>query len=191
MATFPDIEPSFSVKKESNPITRTVVFGDGYEHRLGFGIPSHLNPRQYNLKWQNITEDQADTIEYFLNERALDKASFDYAPPKENFTKTGTYAQSSTTITITMTDHRLFAGDSLVVDFTSGTSADGTYIVSSINNANTFVLTAANADADGQSGNVSITKTGSSKFICPKWSKTIDLPTLASIDATFIEKFEP
>jgi len=90
-----------------------------------------------------------------------------------------------------MTDHRLFAGDSLVVDFTSGTSADGTYIVSSINNANTFVLTAANADADGQSGNVSITKSGSSKFICPNWSKTIDLPTLASIDATFIEKFEP
>ena len=189
MATFPDIEPSFSVKKQSQPITRTVVFGDGYEHRLGFGVPSHLNPRQYSLTWQNITEDQADTIEYFLNERALDKASFDYAPPKENFTKTGTYAQSSTTITITMTDHRLFAGDSIVVDFTSGTSADGTYIVSSITNANTFVITASASATTN--GNVSVTKTGTAKFICPKWSKRIDVPTLATIDATFIEKFEP
>lgn len=189
MATFPDIEPSFSFKKESEPITRTVVFGDGYEHRLGFGVPSHLNPRQYTLTWQNITEDQADTIEYFLNERALDKASFDYAPPRENFTKTGTYAQSSTTITITMTDHRLFAGDSIVVDFTSGTSADGTYIVSSITNANTFVITASSSATTN--GDVSVTKTGTAKFICPKWSKTIDVPTLATIDATFIEKFEP
>ena len=189
MATFPDIEPSFSVKKQSEPITRTVVFGDGYEHRLGFGVPSHLNPRKYKLVWKNITEDQADTIEYFLNERALDKASFDYAPPKESFTKTGTYAQSSTTITITMTDHRLFAGDSIVVDFTSGTSADGTYIVSSITNANTFVITAVASQTT--SGDVSITKTGSAKFICPKWSKSIDVPTLATINATFIEKFEP
>ena len=189
MATFPDIEPSFSVKKESEPITRTVVFGDGYEHRLGFGVPSHLNPRQYTLTWQNITEDQADTIEYFLNERALDKASFDYAPPRENFTKTGTYAQSSTTMTITMTDHRLFAGDSIVVDFTSGTSADGTYIVSSITNANTFVITASASATTN--GNVSVTKTGTAKFICPKWSKSIEKPTLASIQAEFIEKFEP
>lgn len=189
MATFPDIEPSFSVRKQSDPITRTVVFGDGYEHRLGFGVPSHLNPRKYDLIWKNITEDQADTIEYFLNERALDKASFDYAPPRENFTKTGTYAQSSTTITITMTDHRLFAGDSIVVDFTSGTSADGTYIVSSITNANTFVITASASATTN--GDVSVTKTGTAKFICPKWSKSIEKPTLATISATFIEKFEP
>jgi hypothetical protein len=41
------------------------------------------------------------------------------------------------------------------------------------------------------SGNVSITKTAAYKFICPQWSKEMSLPTLATITATFIEKFEP
>ena len=84
MATFPDIEPSFSVKKQSEPITRTVVFGDGYEHRLGFGVPSHLNPRKYKLTWKNITLAESDTIMDFLNARAADNASFDYTPPGES-----------------------------------------------------------------------------------------------------------
>ena len=189
MATFPDIEPSFSIKKDQAPLSRVVRFADGYEHRLMFGIPNHQNPRQYGLRWENITEEEADTIDYFLQERAFDKASFDYAPPRESFTKTGTYAQSSTTITITITNHRLFAGDSIVIDFTSGSSTDGTYIVSSVTNANVFVVTAASGATT--SGNVSITKTASYKFVCPQWSKQINLPNSATISATFVQKFEP
>ena len=189
MATFPSIEPSFSVKKDQAPLSKVVRFADGYEHRLIFGIPNHQNPRQYALRWENITEEEADTIDYFLQERAFDKASFDYAPPRESFTKTGTYAQSSTTITITITNHRLFAGDSLVIDFTSGSSVDGTYIVSSVTNANVFVVTAASGATT--SGNVSIEKTASYKFTCPEWSKVIDVPNLATITATFVQKFEP
>ena len=189
MSTFPDIEPSYSVKKTQKPQTRVVRFADGYEHRLAMGVPNHQNPRQYNLRWQNITEDEANTINYFLQERAFDKASFDYVPPRESFTKTGTYAQSSTTITITITNHRLFAGDSIVVDFTSGSSSDATYIVSSVTNANVFVLTAASGATT--SGNVSITKTGLSKFVCDKWTKTINVANLADINATFREVFEP
>ena len=44
MATFPtrqdgtDIEPSYTVSKKSQPNTRVVKFGDGYEHRLLFGL---------------------------------------------------------------------------------------------------------------------------------------------------------
>ena len=40
MATFPtrqdgtDIEPSYTVVKKSQPNTRIIKFGDGYEHRL-------------------------------------------------------------------------------------------------------------------------------------------------------------
>ena len=98
-----------------------------------------------------------------------DKASFTYSPPNEAFTKTGTYSQSSTTITITITNHRLFAGDSLVIDFTSGSSADGTYIVSSVTNANVFVVTAASGATT--SGNVSITKTASYKFVVHNGAK--------------------
>ena len=189
MANFPSIEPSFSVTKKSKPVVKVVSFADGFEQRLGFGLPNNQDPKIFNLKWENITEEESDTIEYFLEERARDKASFTYSPPKEAFTKTGTYAQSSTTITITITDHRLFAGDSLAIDFTSGSSADGTYIVSSVTNANVFVVTAASGATT--SGNVSITKTGTSKFVCEKWTKTINLPTLANIDATFREVFEP
>ena len=189
MANFPSIEPSFSVTKKSKPVVKVVSFADGFEHRLGFGLPNNQDPKIFNLKWENITEEESDTIEYFLEERARDKASFTYSPPKESFTKTGTYAQSSTTITITITDHRLFAGDSLVIDFTSGSSADGTYVVSSVTNANVFVVTASSGATT--SGNVSITKTASYKFTCPEWSKVIDLPNLATITATFVQKFEP
>ena len=187
MATFPDIEPSFSVKKEQAPLTRVVQYADGFEQRLMFGLPTNQNPRKYNLKWENITEEEADTIDYFLNERAFDKATFDYAPPREAFTKTGTYSQSSTTISITITNHRLFVGDSVAIDFTSGSSTDGTYVVSSITNPNVFVVTAASGATT--SGDVSITKTGSGKFICERWTKTINVANLADIDATFIEKF--
>ena len=188
MANFPSIEPSFSVTKRSQPKTKVVQFADGFEHRLGFGLPNQQDPKTFNLKWENITEEESDTIEYFLEERARDKATFTYSPPKEAFTKTGTYSQSSTTISITITNHRLFAGDSLVIDFTSGSSADGTYVVSSVTNANVFVVTATSGAT--ANGNVSITKTASYKFVCPQWSKQINLPNLATISATFVQKFE-
>ena len=187
MATFPSIEPSYSVKKEQKPITTTVSFVDGFEQRLMFGLPNFQNPRKYNLKWENITEEEADTIDYFLQERAFDKATFDYVPPREAFTKTGTYSQSSTDITISITNHRLFAGDSIVIDFT-GSAPDGTYIVSSLVSANAFIVTAASGSA---SGNVTITKTGLSKFVCDSWTKTINVANLADIDAVFVEKFVP
>ena len=189
MANFPSIEPRISVTKKTKPVLKLVSFADGFEQRIGFGFPNNQDPKIFNLKWENITEEESDTIEYFLEERARDKASFTYSPPKESFTKTGTYAQSSTTITITITNHRLFAGDSLVIDFTTGSSADGTYIVSSVTNANVFVVTAASGATT--SGNVSIEKTASYKFTCPEWSKQIDLPNLATITATFVQKFEP
>ena len=121
--------------------------------------------------------------------RLIDKASFDYVPPRESYTKTGAYAQSSTTITITLNNHRLFVGDALVLNFTSGSSADGSYIVSSLTNANIFVVTASGTATT--SGDVSVNKTGTGKFVCEKWSKTINRATLADINATFIEKFHP
>ena len=189
MATFPDIEPSYSVQKTIQNKAKVVRFADGYEHRLHLGLPRHQSPRQYNLNWKNVTEEQANTIDYFLEERKLDNATFDYAPPREAFTKTGTYSQSSTTISVTITDHRLFVGDSVVVDFTSGNAVDGTYIVSSITNSNVFVITAASGLTT--SGNVSVNKTGISKFVCEQWTKTMNVANLANINAIFTEKFEP
>ena len=53
MATFPNIEPSYSVQKTQENKTRVVRFADGYEHRLYLGLPNHQSPRQYNLNWKN------------------------------------------------------------------------------------------------------------------------------------------
>ena len=81
MANFPSIEPSFPVRKISKPNTRTVKFGDGYEHRLLLGL--NQNPKVFNLTWKNISETDSDTIETFLDARAVDSASFTYTPPNE------------------------------------------------------------------------------------------------------------
>ena len=81
MATFPNIEPSFPVRKISKPNTRTVKFGDGYEHRITFSL--NQNPKVFNLTWKHITEADSDTIETFLDARAVDGASFTYTPPNE------------------------------------------------------------------------------------------------------------
>ena len=83
MATFPSIEPSFSVKKEQAPVSKVVRFADGYEHRLIFGVAAHQNPKVYSLTFENITEAESDTIETFLDARALDSASFDFTPPND------------------------------------------------------------------------------------------------------------
>lgn len=83
MATFPSIAPTYGVQKRSAPNTRTVRFADGYEHRILFGLAEHQNPKVYNLTFK-VSETDSDTIETFLDARALDKASFDFTPPGES-----------------------------------------------------------------------------------------------------------
>lgn len=82
MATFPAITPTYGAQKSSQPNTRTVRFGDGYEHRTVFGLPTHANPKEWSLTWE-VSETDADTIETFLNARAVDSASFDWTPLDE------------------------------------------------------------------------------------------------------------
>ena len=84
MAVFPSIDPSYGAQKRSEPVVRTVQFGDGYQARLSFGL--NQNPKQWSLEWRNITEAQADTIETFLDARADDNASFDCSPPDDSNT---------------------------------------------------------------------------------------------------------
>ena len=116
MATFPNIEASYPVTKSSAPISKTVVFADGYQHRIVFGLPQHQNPKSFNFTWNNLSEQDSDTIETFLDARASDQDSFDYTPPNE-----------STAM----------------------------------------------------------------KFVCKKWTKSMNYSNLASISATFDEVFEP
>ena len=83
MATFPDIKPSYGTRKKNAPSTRIVKFADGYEHRILFGITGHQNPKIFDLEF-NVSETDADTIETFLDARALDTESFTFTPPGES-----------------------------------------------------------------------------------------------------------
>ena len=83
MAAFPSIQPSYGFTKNSSPKTKRVRFADGYEHRITFGLAENQNPKTLNLKFE-VSETEADTIETFLDARALDKASFTFTPPGES-----------------------------------------------------------------------------------------------------------
>lgn len=78
MATFPSYEPTYSATKKSEPTVRTAQFGDGYQQRVTFGL--NQNPKEWSLTF-NVSEDDADVIEAFLDARAADAASFDWTPP--------------------------------------------------------------------------------------------------------------
>ena len=80
MATFPSITPTYGVQKRSQPKIRTIQFGDGYEQRTTFGL--NQNPKIFNLTFE-VSEADADTIETFLDARAVDNASFTFTPPGE------------------------------------------------------------------------------------------------------------
>jgi hypothetical protein len=54
----------------------------------------------------------------------------------------GTYIQSGTTVTVTITGHGLIAGNIIYADATTGTAVDGIYTVAGVTDANTFTYTA-------------------------------------------------
>ena len=188
MATFPSITPTYGMRKKSKPKIRVSSLGDGYEFRALYGLPQSQDPKVYDLTF-NVSETDADIIEAFLRSRVNDQASFTFTPPAEGFTKTGTYSQSGTTVTITITSHGVAIGDILTVDYTSGSATDGTFVVASSADANTFTVTAASSATN--SGNVSITLSGAGQYVCDTWTKTIPYNNRAIINTTFREVFEP
>ncbi|MAL46835.1 phage tail protein [Hyphomonas sp.] len=78
-----NLQPDYGVTKTSKPVKRVIRYADGYEHRLIFGMPNFQNPKTYSLTYENITEAQSDLIESFLDDRAIDSASFDFTPPND------------------------------------------------------------------------------------------------------------
>ena len=192
MATFPSIDPTYAgFSKRSNPNKRIIRFQDGYEHRILFGLASHQNPKIYSLIF-DVTETESDVIEAFLDSRANDQASFTFTPPAEGISKTGTYSQSGTTVTMTVTNHGIAVGETVTLDYTStasGSPTDGTFIVGTAADQNTFTVTAASSATD--SGNVSVTVSGAKQFVCESWTKSIPYNNRAKLSCTFREVFEP
>tara|TARA_Y100000401_G_C8145247_1_gene136858 strand:+ start:84 stop:443 length:360 start_codon:yes stop_codon:yes gene_type:complete len=78
-----NLQPTYGQQKRSAPLTRTIRFADGYEHRILFGLAQHQNPKIFNLTY-NVSETDADTIENFLDARANDSESFTFTPPGES-----------------------------------------------------------------------------------------------------------
>jgi len=188
MATFPSIQPTYGMRKTSAPKIRSTRLGDGYEFRALFGLPLTQDPKVYDLTF-NVSETQSDVIEGFLRSRVNDQASFTFTPPGEGFTKTGTYSQSGTTVTITITNHGLAIGDVVTIDYTSGSATDGDFAIATTTDDNTFTVTAASSATN--SGNVSVTLSGAGKFVCQSWTKTIPYNNRAILNCTFREVFEP
>jgi hypothetical protein len=61
---------------------------------------------------------------------------------------TGTYSQTGTTVTVTITNHGYITGNRAFLDFTSGTAVDGSYEVT-VTGANTFTVTQASRTTSG------------------------------------------
>tara|TARA_R100000773_G_scaffold18674_1_gene16909 strand:+ start:153 stop:722 length:570 start_codon:yes stop_codon:yes gene_type:complete len=189
MATFPSIQPSFGLRKQSNPKIKVTKLGDGYEFRTLFGLPFTQDPKEYDLNFTNITEEESDVIEAFLRSRVNDQASFTFTPPGEGFTKTGTYSQSGTTVTIGIINHTLAIGDIVTIDYTSGSAVNGTFTVATTSNDNTFTVTAASSATN--SGNVTVSLSGEGNFVCESWTKSIEFANRATLKCKFREVFEP
>ena len=191
MATFPNISPTYGMRKTSSPRIRTTSFGDGYEFRALFGLPLTQDPKVYDLVF-NVSETEADVIEGFLRSRVNDQASFTFTPPAEGSTQTGTYSQSGTTNTITITNHGLAIGDVVTIDYTStasGSPTDGDFAIATTADVNTFTVTAASSATD--SGTVSVTLSGAGQYVCQSWTKSIPYNNRATLNCTFREVFEP
>ena len=188
MATFPSISPTYGMKKTSSPKIRTTSFGDGYEFRALFGLPLTQDPKIYDLTF-NVSETEADVIEGFLRSRVNDQASFTFTPPEEGSSQTGTYSQSGTTVTITITNHGLAIGDVVTIDYTSGSATDGDFAIVTQPTVDTFTVTAASSATN--SGNVTVTLSGAGQYVCQSWTKTIPYNNRATLNCTFREVFEP
>lgn len=81
MANFPNYKPNYSATKTSAPKVLTTQFGDGYQQRTTFGL--NQNPKEWSLSF-NVSDEDADIIEAFLDARAADAASFGWTPPDSN-----------------------------------------------------------------------------------------------------------
>ena len=188
MATFPDISPTYGLRKTSSPNIRTTSFGDGYEFRALFGLPLTQYPKVYDLTF-NVSETEADVIEGFLRSRVNDQASFTFTPPAEGSTQTGSYSQSGTTVTITIANHGLAIGDVVTIDYTSGSATDGDFVIVTTPTVNTFTVTAASSGTN--SGQVTVTLSGAGQYVCQSWTKSIPYNNRATLTCTFREVFEP
>lgn len=80
MTTFPAyFEPVYPATKRTEPKTRRVSFGDGYEQRFTMGLQQR--PDIWTLRW-DLSNSDANDLEAFFKARADDSAAFTWTPPE-------------------------------------------------------------------------------------------------------------
>ena len=86
--------PTYGTTKRNAPNTKIVKFGDGYEHRISYGL--NQNAKIFNLTFE-VSEADADTLTDFFDARAVDGANFAYTVPTDsamNFVVDGGYTKN-------------------------------------------------------------------------------------------------
>ena len=85
MATFnPPVAPQISANEENSYRVLNAQFGDGYEQIAGDGLNTKIS--SVTLSWNAISQDHANTIATFLNDRGGAEA-FDYTVPGDTLKK--------------------------------------------------------------------------------------------------------
>ncbi len=82
METFTHV-PDYGASKKSQPNVRNSQFGSGYSQRVSFGLNQDL--KVWSLSWENRSENDANSIEDFL-ERQKGVLAFFWSPPDESTT---------------------------------------------------------------------------------------------------------
>jgi len=73
--------PIYNFRKSNAPKTRVVSFGDGYEHRISFGL--NQNAKIFNLTFE-VSEADADILTNFFDTIAVNGRNFSYTVPGES-----------------------------------------------------------------------------------------------------------
>ena len=85
--------------------------------------------------------------------------------------RAGTYSQSGTTITVTISGHGLANGATVTLDFTSGSAVDGTFTVSNVT-TNTFDITAASSASTSGDVRLSLSSFNATSVECTVTNST-------------------
>ena len=94
------------------------------------------------------------------------QSSATFTSTASSITETGTYTQSNTVgITVTLNNHGFSVGESITIDFTSGTSVDGTFTVTSVLDTNTFTVTSSQSNIQTTTGNCSVSSSNNTVTI--------------------------
>lgn len=73
--------PSYGSQESSQPVVRSVRFGDGYEQRLTYGL--HTDLKVWSLSFENVSTDTKIQITGFLESRGGSQR-FNWTTPGPN-----------------------------------------------------------------------------------------------------------